>query len=86
MVSVLLLCVTTWLSLSAGWCLIGATPQRQQGTHALMLPHMYDGLRMLLMAVLWTFRRSSLCRPGHRQLMRNALLNVTTTVPATACH
>jgi hypothetical protein len=86
MVSVLLPCATTWLSLIAGWCLIGATPRGQQGTHAVTLPHMRDGLRVLLMAVLWTFRRPSLCRPVHRQLMRNELLDLTTIVPTTGCH
>ncbi len=40
----------------------------------------------LLMVVVWTFRRPSLCRPVHRQCMRNALLDLTTIVPTTACH
>jgi hypothetical protein len=52
----------------------------------LTLPHRRDGLRVLLMAVLWTFRRPSMCRPVHRQLMRNAVLDLTTIVPATPCN
>src|SRR5262252_2345557 len=86
MVLFLLTCATTWLTLIAGWCLIGATPRGQQWTHALRRPHVHDGLSVLLMAVLCTFRRPSICRPMHRPFMRNELLDVTTIVPATACH
>jgi hypothetical protein len=50
------------------------------------LPSVHDGLRVLLMAVLWTFRRLSMGRPAHRQLTRNALLDLTTIIPATTCH
>ena len=32
------------------------------------------------------FHRLSMCRPVHRQLTRNKLLNLTTVVPVTACH
>jgi hypothetical protein len=32
------------------------------------------------------FRRPPLCRPVHRQLLRNALLDLITFVPATPCH
>jgi hypothetical protein len=84
--SFLLLCATTGLSLIVVWCLIGATPQGQPWTPAVTLPHGRDALRVLLMAVLWTFRRLSMCRPAHRQLTRNALLNLTTPIPATACY
>ncbi len=40
---------------------------------ALTLPHVRDGLRVRLMAVLCTFRLPSSGRQGHRQCMRNAL-------------
>jgi hypothetical protein len=36
--------------------------------------------------VLWTFRRPFRGRPVPRQFMRNALLDLTTIVPATVCH
>ncbi len=52
MVSFFLTGATPWLTLIAGWCLIGATPRGQQWTHALTLPHVCDGLNVLLMAVL----------------------------------
>ena len=38
------------------------------------------------MAVLWTFREPSLCRHVRREFMRNAWLDFTTIIPATACH
>jgi hypothetical protein len=38
------------------------------------------------MAVLWTFRTPSLCRHMRRELLRNALLDFTPLIPATACH
>src|SRR5713101_5166514 len=38
------------------------------------------------MTVLCTFRRPFMGRPVPRQLMRNELLDLTTTVPATAYH
>src|SRR5712692_11314590 len=86
MVSLLLTGATTWLTLIAGWCLMGATPRGQPWTHALTLPHVRDGLSALLMAVFCTFRRPSMCRPMHRPFMRNELLDLATIVPATACH
>ncbi len=52
---------------------------------ALTLPHVRYGLSVLLMAVFCTFRRPTLCRHVHRQLMRNELLDLTTIVPTTAC-
>ena len=50
------------------------------------LPHRRDGLSAWRMAVLGTFREPSLCRYVHRELMRNAVLNLTLIIPATACH
>jgi integrase/recombinase XerD len=38
------------------------------------------------MAVLCTFREPSLCRHVHRELMRNAVLDLTPIIPTTACH
>ena len=73
MVSFLLTCSTTWLSLIAGWCLLGVTHRGQPWTPALTLPHVRDGLSVLLMAVLCTFRRPSMGRPVQRQLRRNEL-------------
>src|SRR2546426_8916415 len=86
MVSSLLPCATIGLSRSAGWCVNGETPWGQPWTPVLTLPHVHDGLRVLLMAVLWTLRRLSMCRPVYHQLTRNALRELTTIVPATACH
>ena len=85
MVSWLLTCATPWLALISGWCLIGATHRGQPWTPAVTLPHRRDGLSALLMAVLWTFRRSTMCRHVHREFMRNELFDLTTIVPATAC-
>ena len=50
------------------------------------LPHGCEGLRVRRMTVLWTFRRPFMGRPVSHQLMRNALLDLTTIVPATAYH
>src|SRR5712691_368449 len=44
------------------------------------------GLRVRRMTVWWTFRRPFMGRPVPRQFMRNALLDLTTIVPATAYH
>ena len=63
----------------------GATHQGEQGTPALMLPSMRDGLSALLMEVWCPFRRSSVCRHVHRELMRNALRDLLTIVPTNAC-
>jgi hypothetical protein len=84
--SFLLPCATTGLSLIAVWCLIGATPRGQPWTPAVTLPHRRDGLSVRWMAVLWTFREPSLCRQVHREFMRNMLLDLTPSIPATACH
>jgi hypothetical protein len=77
---------TTGLSLIAVWGLIGATPRGQPWTPAVTLPHGRDGLSARRMAVLWTFRAPSLCRHVHRELMRNAVLDLTPIIPTTACH
>ena len=53
------------------WC----NPVGQPWMLVVTLPSVHDGLRVLLMAVLWTFRRLSMGRPAHRQLTRNALLD-----------
>ena len=46
----------------------------------------HDGLSARRMAVFCTFRKPSLCRQVHRECIRNALLDVTPIVPATAYH
>jgi hypothetical protein len=74
------------LFLVAGWCLMGATPRSQPWTPALMLQHGRGGLSARRMAVLWTFREPSLYGHVPHELMRNAVLNVTLTIPETACH
>jgi hypothetical protein len=84
--SLLLPYATTGLSLIAGGCLIGATPRGQPRMPAMMLPHGYEGLRVRRRTVLWTFRRPFMGRPVPRQLLCNALLDLTTIVPATAYH
>ena len=86
MVSFLLPCAPTWLSLLSVWCFLGATPWGQQWTPALTLPHVRYGLSVRLMAVLCTFSRPSRCRHVHRQLLRNELPNFTTIVPVTVYH
>ena len=50
------------------------------------LPHECEGLRVRRMTVWWTFCRPFMGRPGPRQLLRNAWLDLTTIVPATAYH
>src|SRR5438093_4930048 len=86
MMSLLLPCATTELSLITMWCLIGATPRGQPWTPAVTRPPGCDGLRARRMAVLWTFREPYLCRHVRRALMRNVLLDFTPILPATACH
>jgi hypothetical protein len=51
-----------------------------------MLPHEGEGLRMRRKTALWTFRRPFMRHWAPRQCLRNAVLDVTTLVPATACH
>ena len=84
--SLLLSCAATGVSLLSVWCLIGATPRGQPWTPAVTLPQGCDGLSARWMAVLWTFREPSLCRHVRRDLLRNALLDFTHSIPATACH
>src|SRR5215813_9162714 len=76
----------TGVSLVALSCLSGATPRGQPWTPAMAQPHGRDGLSTWRMAVLWTFREPSLCRRVHRALLRNAWLDYTSIIPATACH
>jgi hypothetical protein len=76
----------TGVSLLTVWCLSGATPRGQPWTPAVTLPQGCDGLSARWMAVLWTFRELSLCRHARRELLRNALLDLTPIIPATACH
>jgi hypothetical protein len=75
-----------WLSRIAGGCWRGETPWGQPWTPVLTVPHVRDALSELLMAVWCTCRRLSRGRPVHRQLLHNELLDLTTIVPATACH
>ena len=82
--SFLLTCATTWLTLIAGWGLMGATPRGQPWTPALPLPHRRDGLRVRLMAVWCPFRRPSLGRQVPHAFLRNALPDLTAIVPVTA--
>ena len=74
------------LVLLSGWCLIGAAHRGQPWTLSLRLPHMRDGLSALRLAVWCPCHRSSMCRCVHRELTRNEVLDLTTIVPATACH
>ena len=82
----LLTCATTELSLSTMWRLIGATPRGQPWTPAGTLPQGRAGLSARRMALWWTFREISLGRHVPDELMRNAALNLTLIIPATACH
>ena len=82
----LLPCTATEVSLLTVWCLIGATPRGSAVDNCRATPQGRDGLSARQMAVLWTFREPSLCRHVRRELMRNALLDFTPIIPATACH
>ena len=84
--SLLLPSATIGWSRIAGWCGIGATPRGQPRTPAMRLPHRCEGLRARRMTVLWTVRRLFVGRPVRRQLMRNALLDLATIMPATVYH
>src|SRR5438132_1065724 len=55
-------------------------------TSAVTLPQGRNRLSARRMAVLSTFHEPSLCRPVHRELLRNAVLDVTPIIPVTACH
>ncbi|SRR6266851_5815462 len=78
------MCATTELSLIAVWWLTGATSRGQPWTPVVTLSHRRDGLSTRWMAVFGTFRKPSLCRHVHCELMRNALLDLTPIVHATA--
>ena len=84
--SFLLPCAATGVSLLVVWCLSGATPRGQPWTPAVTRPHERDGLCARRMAVLWMFREPSLGRHVRREFMRNAVLDFTPIIPATACH
>ena len=66
--------------------MIGEIHRGQPLTPALTLPHVRDGLSVLWMVVLWTFRMLSLRRHVHYQFMRHELLTFTPIIPTTACH
>jgi hypothetical protein len=53
---------------------------------AVTLPQGCNGLRARQTAVLWTFRAPALGRHMYRELLRSALLDVTSIIPATACY
>ena len=84
--SFLLPCAATGVSLLAGWCPIGATPRGQPWTPTVTRPQGCNGLSARRMVVLWTFCEPSLCRHVRREFMRNAWLDFTPIIPATACH
>src|SRR5712671_4603575 len=86
MVSLLLTCVTTWLSLLAVWCVIGATPRGQPWTPAVARPHVRDGLSVRRIAMWCPFSMPSMYRHVHHQFVRNRLHNCTTIVPVTIYH
>src|SRR5713101_5933255 len=75
-----------WPSMYGLAPLLAHHPRGQPWTSAVTLPHGRNGLSARRMAVLYTFRESSLCRQVHREFMRSALLDVTPIIPATACH
>src|SRR5262249_43713930 len=64
----------------------GTTPPGQLQPPAVMLPHGGEGLCVRRMTVWWTCRRPFMGRPVPRELLRNAVLDVTTIGPTTAYH
>ncbi len=76
MVSLLLTCSTTWLSLIAVWYLRGATPRGRLWTPAVTLPHVCYRLRVRLMAMWCPCCRPSMGRHMHRLCMRNTLVRL----------
>jgi hypothetical protein len=84
--SLLLPYAVTGLSQVAVWCLSGATPRGQPWTPAVTLSHGRNGLSARRMAVLSTFREPSLYRHVHGALLRSTLLDLTSKIPAAACH
>ncbi len=61
------------LSLLAVWGVSGATHRGPQVPPALTLPHVRDGLSVLLLAVVCQPGGDSICRQGPRPFLRNAL-------------
>jgi hypothetical protein len=55
------------LPLIAVWCLVTETYRGQQLTPALTLPHVRDGLSVLLLEVVGTLSIASICRYIQRQ-------------------
>jgi hypothetical protein len=86
MASLRLPCVATGVALRAVWGLSGATPRGQPWTTAVTLLQGRNGLSGWRMAMLSTLREPSLCRQGHRELLRSVLFDVTPIISATACH
>ena len=68
MVSLFLTCAPTWLSLIAGWCLMGETPRGQPWTPALMLPHGCYGLSVRRLTVLCSNSRKAINPSNHRNI------------------
>ena len=85
MVPCLLACGPTWVPWIAVWYLRGATPWGQPWMPAMTLLDGRARLRAQRMAMVATFREPSLCRPVHRELWRNAVLDLTPIIP-TACY
>jgi hypothetical protein len=79
------MCATRLSPIAIG-CLISATPRSQPWTSAVTFPHGCNELSAQRMGVLYTCRAPSLCCEGHRELMRSAVLDVTSIIPATTCH
>jgi hypothetical protein len=61
------------LTLIAVWFLMRATHRGQQFTPALTLPHVRDGVSILLLGGFCTRSIASVCRQVQRQVMRNEL-------------
>jgi hypothetical protein len=77
MMSFLLPCAATGVSLLAVWCLSGATPRGPSWTPAVTLPQGCDGLSASRMGVLRTCREPSLGRHVRHELLRNVWLDFT---------
>ena len=76
----------TGVSLIARGCLSGATPRGSAVDVCSAAPARAQRLSAWRMAVLSTCRAPSLCRQMHRELLRSAWLDLTPTIPVTACH
>jgi hypothetical protein len=86
MMSLLLPCATVEVSLIAGWCWIGATPRGEPQMPAMMLPYGGRGSACAADDGVVDVPQPFMGRPVARQLMRNALLDLTTIMPVIACH